>query len=129
MHPSAQQQAHDDILGEHGVEGLLRAIFGNEHEEELYNMDKKTYSRIPFDVEAVQVTDENLTEVSEWSGATVVPEQKSIGTGPHLRVLVYEGRGEKYFRAFPGDWVVKSESHGGFKVFNDRSFRNTFAEK
>lgn len=87
------------------------------------SMGIQNYHRIPFNVEAVQVTPENRQEVAEWCGGTV-DESKA---GHPIDVPTFKPISSRHTTAFEKDWVVKSEL--GFKVYTPAAFDASFAQK
>lgn len=95
------------------------------------------YTRKPFPVEAVQVTEENLNEVAKWCGGDIHTSTKTLRndageeTGkiklPFIKVDVHRPLNDRQTKAFVGDWVLKSES--GFKVYTLKAFDNSFQKK
>jgi len=85
-------------------------------------MQTVMYTRKPLTVEAVQVTDENLYEVAQWSGGDV---NTNPHTGKkHIQVAVLHPLHQKQSRASVGDWVLKSSQ--GFKIYADTAFQKGF---
>jgi len=95
------------------------------------------YTRKPFPVEAVQVTEENLNEVAEWCGGDIHASTKTLRNDageetskiklPFIKVDVHRPLNDRQTKAFVGDWVLKSES--GFKVYTLKAFDNSFQKK
>lgn len=89
-----------------------------------------TYSRKPFVVEAIQVTQENVFEVAEWCGGEVKkspPKSAPAGqTGEDLyvKVKVIKAQNDRQSQAFVGDWVLRSGNN--FKVYTNKAFLATF---
>lgn len=79
------------------------------------------YVRRSFEVEAVEVTTENLVEVSKWCGGRVRGKEDH---GQHIKVKVQSPLNDRQTKAFPGDFVLKHPS--GFKVYTPKAFENTF---
>lgn len=75
----------------------------------------KTYTRKPFEVEAVQVNADNQTEVAEWCKGEVKEG--------HIMVPMSNGRAKP---AFFGDWILWSRNN--FRVYNSVAFENCFQE-
>lgn len=89
-------------------------------------MEKAKYARNSFEVEAVQVTAENLNEVAEWCDGEVrytVDEERNIKDA-HVKVKIPRVTRERQRQAFVGDWVLKSDS--GFKVYTKAAFASCF---
>lgn len=87
-------------------------------------LDIRKYNRSPFQVDAVQVTKENLQEIAEWCGGQVLEHSDKGKTQKYVKVKVYRPVNEKQTRAFPGDWILSSDA--GFKVYTDRAFQRSF---
>lgn len=95
------------------------------------------YTRKPFPVDAVQVTEENLNEVAKWCGGDIHTSTKTLRndageeTGkiklPFIKVDVHRPLNDRQTKAFVGDWVLKSDS--GFKVYTLKAFDNSFQKK
>lgn len=79
------------------------------------------FERIPFEVEAVQVTEENLEEVASWCDGSV--NRKRRDKKPFVEVKVVNPRIEPR-NAFVGDWVLRATK--GFKVYNAMAFQKCF---
>lgn len=86
----------------------------------------ESYRRKPLEVEAVQVTSENLYEVAEWCGGAVHTIKTGEETKVFINVPVINSNRNPQFRASIGSWVLSSES--GFKVYSERSFNNAFVK-
>lgn len=84
------------------------------------SLETQKYYRKPFDVEAVQVTEDNFDEVVAWTSGQV--HTKEDGTR-YIRVRVHQPMNPEQTHAYVGDWVLYSR---GFKVYKDRAFRNNF---
>lgn len=84
-------------------------------------MQTTKYTRKSFDVDAVQVTAENMAQVSEWCGGRIVGE----GTDePYIKVKIHRPLSERQTRAYAGDWVLYAAN--GFKVYTPKAFENGF---
>lgn len=102
------------------AEELLYAIFSNNHERGTMQVEK--YIRVPFVVDAVQVTRANLYDVAKWCDGEVLTEKK---TGKKfIKVRVERPLNERQTQAFTGDWVLFTA--GGFKVYTTQAFERTF---
>ncbi len=83
------------------------------------------YTRKPFPVEAVQVTEENRDEVAAWCKGEV---STTDAGDPFIKVkVVANPKAGSEGRAFTGDWVLKN-TKGSFKVFNNKAFTLCFDE-
>lgn len=92
----------------------------------MTNLDIRRYSRNIFDVEAVQITDENIAEVARW----INPNYTVLGSGLTKRIMLpfkdSKGRLQKS-PAHVGSWVVKSVD-GTFRCYSNTRFKTTFME-
>lgn len=84
-------------------------------------MQTTKYIRKPFEVEAVQVTDENIEEVKEWCQGTLESDDRRF-----IRVRVARALNERQTKAYAGDWVLYAGT--GFKVYTSKAFYKTFEE-
>jgi hypothetical protein len=85
-------------------------------------MQTAKFVRRPFEVEAVQVTDENLVEVAKWCGGTI--RKVDFTNKRYIKVKVFRPLNEKQTQAFPGDWLVFANT--GYKVYADKAFHSVF---
>lgn len=79
-----------------------------------------TCVRKPFEVEAVEVTDDNLEQVAEWCQGKLDSDSR-----PFIKVRVARALNERQTKAYPGDWVLYAGT--GFKVYTAKAFHKTFA--
>ena len=85
------------------------------------------YKRKSFEVEAVQVTAQNLQEAAKWCGGDVRFENNNLDIdSAYIKVKVRRPLSEKQTRAVVGDWILLSES--GYKVYTSRAFESSFVE-
>lgn len=103
-------------------EKLLRNIFSNYHERETMTLKTDKFARKPFYVDAIQVTGENMEAVAEWCQGNVVKAEPPKAS--YIKVRVHRPMTPRQTQAFVGDWVLYAGT--GFKVYNDRAFRNHF---
>jgi len=82
------------------------------------------FRRKTFDVDAVQVTPENLEDVAKWCGGDVRTEQQKGKNVRFVKVRVYKALDEEQTKAFPGNFVVYMGS--GYKVYKYNAFMRTF---
>lgn len=81
------------------------------------------FIRKTFNVEAIQVTDENMAEVADWCGGEVTSLN---GEGMRFYIVVPTLKA-KTFRpnmAFAGGWVLKTGL--GFTVYTRKGFTTSF---
>lgn len=79
------------------------------------------YVRKPFEVEAVQVTTENMTDVADWCDGNI---RHTAENAPFVKVEVHKPLTSRQTRAFVGDWVLFANR--GFKVYTDKAFQSSF---
>ena len=87
------------------------------------------YSRKPFDVEAVELTPENIEEVALWCGGEVRTSDLSKSGGQegfqqYIKVPVKRPLNDRQTRAYYSDWVVAAG--GSFKVYTPKAFVSSF---
>lgn len=80
------------------------------------------YVRKPFEVEAVEVTEDNLEEVAAWCHGDLREDNR-----PYIKVRVARALNERQTKAYPGDWVLYAGT--GFKVYTPKAFQKTFVKK
>src|SRR5688500_11276036 len=86
-------------------------------------MDTEKYVRKPFEIDAVQVTEENFSQVAEWSGGETVQDADNA---QYIKVKVHHPLNTRQTRAYVGDWVLSSRK--GFKVYTDTAFKSNFVQ-
>lgn len=90
----------------------------------MVELDILEYVRRPFEVQVVQVTEENLQAVADWCQGEV----RSTAEGnTFIKVKVYRPASSRQTRAFPGDWVLYSGK--AYKVYNTEAFNKSFMPK
>ncbi len=79
-------------------------------------------------VDAVRVTAENISDVSEWCTGEVRTIQKPGETTEekHIKVRVHQPLTDRRTQAFIGDWVLSVGP--GFKVYTNTAFRKSFED-
>lgn len=87
-------------------------------------METQKYIRKPFEVEAVQVTEENIEAVAEWCDGKIEFETDVPGSKQLIRVKVKHPLNARQTKAYVGDWVLKAGE--GFKVYNQVAFDKSF---
>lgn len=95
-------------------------------------MKTETYQRKTFEVQAVQVTEENFHEVAEWcNGQIITPQEPQMAlegmeSTPKSYILVFVHRPltPRQGQAHIGDWVLWTLK--GFKVYTDAAFHKNF---
>lgn len=84
------------------------------------------YERLPFTIQAVEVTAENLHAVAKWCGGEVRTSGKR-GIQKYIKVNVNRALNDRQTMAYIGDFVLKAGS--GFKVYTPRAFSESFRKK
>ena len=84
-------------------------------------MQTTKYTRKTFDVDAVQVTAENMAEVAEWCSGKLGQDDKDQA---FIKVKIHRPLSERQTRAYVGDWVLFAQN--GFKVYTPKAFENGF---
>lgn len=91
------------------------------------------YVRKPFEVQAVQVTEENFEDVASWCGGTIVTTRAPKEADGmveeekrYIKVNVSRPLNERQTQAFVGDWLLEAEK--GLKVYADGPFTRNFAK-
>lgn len=87
-------------------------------------MDVQTFERTSFQVEAVQVNEDNAGEVAAWCEGTIITDADGSF---YIKARTHNPRNEKQKRAYPTDWAVKTDV--GIKFYTDKAFRVSFAKK
>lgn len=95
-------------------------------------LQTELYSRIPFVVSAVQVTEDNMKIVASVCGGEILYSTKKTGEGenatsvklPYIKVDVHHPLNERQTKAYAGDWILKSEA--GYKVYTEKAFTRSF---
>jgi hypothetical protein len=95
-------------------------------------MEPSKYQRKPFRVQAIQVTDENLSDLAEWCGGWVKLEEDGFDTfKSYVDVPIAKPAGRyrlQRVRAYVGDWLVRLTEDNVFKIYKTRSFLEIFEE-
>jgi hypothetical protein len=79
------------------------------------------YTRTPFEVDAVQVTAENMAEVAEWCKGELVDNGAE---DKHIKVEVERVLNDRQTMAFVTDWVLFAGK--GYKVYTEKAFKKSF---
>lgn len=85
-------------------------------------METQKFTRKPFEVDAVQVTAENMKEVANWCQGEI--KGNDSGDGRYIKVRVLRVMSEKQTQAYVGDWVLYAGT--GYKVYTAKAFKNSF---
>lgn len=87
-------------------------------------LQTEKYSRKPFDVEAVQVTEENIDTVAKWCGGEVRSDNHKNRTVRYIYLEVNKVFSERQKKALIGDYVLKNGK--SFKCYMAKAFRDCF---
>ena len=93
-------------------------------EEKLLPIKIEQFRRKTFDVDAVQVTPDNIHDVAAWCGGDVRTEQQKGKSVKFIKVRVYKALDDEQTKAFVGNFVVYMGS--GYKVYKYNAFMRTF---
>lgn len=89
------------------------------------SLDIGKYERTPFYVDAVEVTLDNMEDVTKWCGGEIKRQVRNRSqVVQYIQVNVTNPVSEKQAKAFVGNWVLKTNS--GFKVYTERAFASCF---
>ncbi len=86
------------------------------------------YVRRPFEVLALRVTEENQQSLALWSDGLVIEDESGR---PYVHVSVKRPATERLTRAYPGDWILRSESETrgpSYKVYTEKAFLSSFVK-
>lgn len=81
------------------------------------------YSRKPFDVDAVQVTPENMDLVASWTGGSVKSDDGGI---KYINIDVHRAATDRQMMAYENDWVLFAGQ--GFKIYTNTAFKKSFVQ-
>lgn len=84
-------------------------------------LNTQSYKRKAFEVDAVQVTAENMLEAAAWCKGEVIQKE---GEPDHIKVKVHRPMNKKQTEATVGDYILLSST--GFKVYPEKAFVATF---
>ncbi len=103
----------------------------------MSEIETERYVRMPFYVDAVQVTSANMDAVAKWCNGDVRSSGKpdrdvqnalegGTGTTPerYIKVRVQRPANDRQSMAFVGDWILYAGT--GYKVYTDRAFKKSF---
>ena len=100
-------------------------------------LEIERYVRLPFYVDAIQITSENMERVAKWCNGDVRTsgkpdrdlqnlEEGGNGFTPerYIKVRVVRPANDRQSMAFVGDWILYAGT--GYKVYTDRAFQKSF---
>lgn len=90
------------------------------------------YVRKPLFVDAVQVTEENFSEIARWcfgeihniDESTIDPSADLDPSKQYIHVRVHNPKNPRQTKAFVGDWILYTER--GYKVYTTKAFQANF---
>lgn len=106
--------------------GLKVDISIKKKDEDLTKVKTAKFVRKPFEVEAIQVTAENIEEVAVWCNGSVERLGEEGKDDRYIHVRVHYPISPRQTKAFIGDWVLYSKN--GFKCYNPKAFSNNFVQ-
>lgn len=83
-------------------------------------LETNQYIRKPFNIDAVQVTNENMQEVAAW----VNSEVRTDDVGQYVKVRVHRPANDGQTKAYVGNWVLYAGT--GYKVYTEKAFTRDF---
>lgn len=89
-------------------------------------LDIKQFERLPFPINAVRVTQENMAAVAEWCGGEILHTQPRPDrpSSPYIKVAAHSPMTHRQSKAFAGDWV--SVRGKDFKVYTNGAFERNY---
>lgn len=94
-------------------------------------LETQMFQRKPFQVEAVQITEDNFEHVAAWCGGSIVTVQETrhqtlLPGNPkrYIQVPVARPLNKRQAEAYVGDWLLFASK--GFKVYANRPFLKNF---
>ena len=81
------------------------------------------FERLPFTIQAIQVTPANLSQVARWCKGRVKTEP-GRARKKYIKVEVKRALNDRQTMAYVDDWVLKAGS--GFKVYTPKAFEESF---
>ncbi|QJD49647.1 hypothetical protein HWD32_gp72 [Gordonia phage Secretariat] len=97
----------------------------------IEGLEIQTFQRKPFQVEAVQITEENFEKVAAWCGGSIVTVQETrhqalLPGKPKrfIQVNVTRPLSKRQTEAYVGDWILFASK--GYKVYANRPFLKNF---
>ncbi len=84
-------------------------------------METTLYARMPFYVDAVQVTADNMPEIAAWAKGEIKTDEKNRR---HVKINVAGAKSLKMTMAYEGDWVLMTGP--SVKIYTDTSFKKCF---
>jgi hypothetical protein len=99
---------------------ISQPAVATEPKEDPHMITTQRYARKRFEVDAVQITDDNMEEIADWCLGEVLEERGS----KYVKVDVMRVLNERQTKGFVGDWILYAGS--GFKVYTTKAFIQSF---
>ncbi|QPL14718.1 hypothetical protein SEA_SCHWARTZ33_73 [Gordonia phage Schwartz33] len=97
----------------------------------IEGLEIQAFQRKPFQVQAVQITEENFEKVAAWCGGSIVTVQETrhqalLPGKPkrYIQVNVTRPLSKRQTEAYVGDWILFASK--GYKVYANRPFLKNF---
>lgn len=92
----------------------------------------RKYVRKPLHVDAVQVTEENFSDIARWCFGEIGniddspfdPTADIQPTKQYIHVRVHNPKNSRQTKAYVGDWILYTER--GYKVYTTKAFQANF---
>lgn len=91
-------------------------------------MEATEFVRKPFEVQAIQVTTENMKEVADWCGGVVDNLIYKGVPRPYVKVPAVNALNDRHRQAFVSDWVIWAKNGETWKSYSNKSFWLHFEE-
>lgn len=86
-------------------------------------LETHKYVRKQFDIDAVQVNERNMADVTAWVNGSIKLDEKGR---KFISVDVKNPLNERQKQAYAGDWVLYTTT--GFKCYTNKAFRSSFEQ-
>jgi hypothetical protein len=87
-------------------------------------VETTSYTRRPFNVEAVQVTETNMGEVAKWCLGNIREEDVNGVPTKYIHVRVLRALNTRQTQAFVGDWILYAGC--SYKCYKNSAFHAAF---
>lgn len=87
-------------------------------------MDIKHGRKTSFDIDYVDVTVENIQEVADWCGGTVI----GTGSGIYIQIADKSAMNSRQTKAYVNDVMTKHLGLGTFRAFSRKAFEKAYHE-
>ncbi len=87
----------------------------------------KNYISKPTQVEAVQITPDNMASVAKWCKGEVLTKKDEQGNiVKYIKVKVWRAQNDNQSQGTVGTWILKRGT--GFKVYTDKAFKAGYTD-